>query len=250
MPDTARSLVKRLLHATGWHVGRVNRHTAPFLAGEVHSLFDYQLFRTFDGNPRGLKFLQIGANDGTHGDPLRHFIARYEWSGVMVEPVPATFAALQRLHGKNPRVQLVQAAVDEKPGVRAIYTVADPERKLPEFVHAISSFHRDHLLSFSGLVPDIERHIVAQEVPCRTLREIVAAAKLDRIDVLQIDTEGHDDVVLAQVDFATLRPRLIQFEHNHLSSERLLACLLRLREAGYSFSMEARDVCAVRSSDR
>lgn len=237
--------LKRLLRRAGWHIGRRNSYTAPFLDGEVHSLFDYQIFRTFGAEPRGLRFVQIGANDGLHGDPLYPFVARYEWTGVMVEPVPATFAALQRRHGGNPRIRLVQAAVDAQPGRRVIYSVDDPHAKLPGFVHAIASFHRDHLLSFSQLVPDIARHIVEQEVPCQTLAQILADAGFDQLDILQIDTEGHDDVVLAQVDLAQVRPRVIQFEHTHLPSPRLVDCLLRLREAGYAFSLEGRDLCAV-----
>lgn len=39
-------------------------------------------------------FLQIGSNDGLESDPLRKFITRDRWYGILVEPLPDTFKKL------------------------------------------------------------------------------------------------------------------------------------------------------------
>ena len=34
------------------------------------------------------RFVQVGANDGIYGDPLRTYIERHHWRGILVEPSP------------------------------------------------------------------------------------------------------------------------------------------------------------------
>jgi len=53
---------------------------------------------------RTLKFLQIGAFDGASNDFLASFISRGLLQGVMVEPEPSAFAALEKLYHGNPSV--------------------------------------------------------------------------------------------------------------------------------------------------
>jgi hypothetical protein len=43
---------------------------------------------------RPLRFVQVGANDGVYGDPLRAYIERHHWRGILVEPQPDVFARL------------------------------------------------------------------------------------------------------------------------------------------------------------
>src|SRR3954468_10330611 len=49
-------------------------------------------------------FLQIGANDGVTGDPIRAFVTRYGWHGVCLEPQPEAFARLQATYRDQPQV--------------------------------------------------------------------------------------------------------------------------------------------------
>src|SRR5664279_1658362 len=41
-------------------------------------------------------FIGIGANDGVTHDPLYPFVRDFGWRGIMVEPIPEAFAALER----------------------------------------------------------------------------------------------------------------------------------------------------------
>lgn len=40
-------------------------------------------------------FIQIGASDGIHADPIRYFVLRYQWTGVFVDPLPEVFDRLK-----------------------------------------------------------------------------------------------------------------------------------------------------------
>ena len=56
------------------------------------------------------RFLDVGAHDGkTFSNTLRLY--ERGWSGVLVEPSPASFAGLERQYKDKPRVDLVNAAV-------------------------------------------------------------------------------------------------------------------------------------------
>jgi hypothetical protein len=81
-------------------------------------------------------------------------------------------------------------------------------------------------------------------VPALTFATLVEG--LDRIDVLHIDTEGHDAKILAQVDLARWRPAVIMFESVHLEASERAACESRLRAAGYSLVANEFDTVAVR----
>jgi len=55
-------------------------------------------------------FLDIGAYDGkTFSNTLR--LAEMGWSGVCIEPSPTVFPALLKVHGENPNITLVNAAI-------------------------------------------------------------------------------------------------------------------------------------------
>jgi FkbM family methyltransferase len=59
------------------------------------------------------RFLDIGAYDGrTFSNTLA--LVEQGWTGVCVEPSPSVFVSLLKLHGKNPRVKLVNATVGFK----------------------------------------------------------------------------------------------------------------------------------------
>jgi FkbM family methyltransferase len=42
-----------------------------------------------------LNFIQVGANDGKYVDPLRGYIFKYPWHGILIEPQPDIFAKLR-----------------------------------------------------------------------------------------------------------------------------------------------------------
>ena len=54
---------------------------------------DAQLQKLTKGKT-GIKFIEIGANDGITWDPLFKFIKKYKWEGILVEPHPRYFREL------------------------------------------------------------------------------------------------------------------------------------------------------------
>lgn len=64
---------------------------------------------------KGGRFLDIGAYDGkTFSNTLK--LAEMGWSGVCVEPSPAAFTGLLKIHKNNPEVILVNSAISTDGG--------------------------------------------------------------------------------------------------------------------------------------
>jgi FkbM family methyltransferase len=183
-------------------------------------------------------FVQIGANDGRTGDPLARYIDQHGWRGVMVEPVPATFAQLVENRGATPGIELVNAAITDHDGTVSIAVVDSAHPWTTQF----ASLHSDVTALHRNRYDDFSMHSI--DVPCMTFAQLVQ--DVDQIDVLQVDTEGHDGAILAQVDFARWSPTVVQYEHSHLGVDERKATEERLVAHGYRITSNERDTLALR----
>ncbi|MDB5311155.1 MAG: FkbM family methyltransferase [Gemmataceae bacterium] len=87
--------------------------------------------------------------------------------------------------------------------------------------------------------------IVEVTVPAVTLDSLLRTHDVRRIDLLQIDTEGFDYEVIQMLDFATVRPAIIHYEHTHLSDPDRRGCEKLLSAHGYRLHCAGMDTTAV-----
>lgn len=177
-----------------------------------------------------LFFVQIGAFDGRSGDPLHEWIVRYDWRGILVEPQPRAFAALQRTYADRPELSLRNVAVAEQAGTRTLYTVREDVADATWSTHQVASFDRDHVAARGPAAAD-ESLIEPVSVECVTFEQLLGG--VERVDLLQIDTEGYDATLLGLFDFDAYRPSIVSFENVHLSPRELNFAIRRLIEHGY-----------------
>ena len=180
-------------------------------------------------------FVQIGANDGVALDPLRLELERRHWNGLMIEPVPYVFQRLADRYGEHRRIKLVNAAIADLDGNLPFYSVREPTagEQLWPWYHALGSFKKEVVLKHNAFVPDIAERIVEIQVPCLSFGTLCAKYGLEQVDLLQIDTEGYDYEIVRSLPFEQHRPRLIVYEHHHLSAEDRIACREFLKQQGY-----------------
>jgi FkbM family methyltransferase len=189
---------------------------------------------------RKVVFVQIGSHNGIDGDPLARWIDRHpKWCGTMVEPIPEQFDALTELRGNQARFRLVRAAITDHDGTVEM-TVVDRTEDLPDGVTQLSSIHTDVVLGADVPVSDHLRRVV---VPAMTFASLMEGSP--QIDVLHIDAEGHDAVILDQVDLVSVRPAVVMFERAHLSHADRESCEVRLSEAGYRVVSNSLDTVAL-----
>jgi FkbM family methyltransferase len=199
-------------------------------------------------------FAEIGANDGEQHDLLRPLILSRPWKGIVVEPVPYVFERLERNYAGHPGLILENVAVGARDGVLPFYHLAevdDPASQgLPRWYDGIGSFSRDEVLSHAPYIPDIAERLVTTEVQCLTLNTLCRRNGIEELDLLLIDTEGHDWEIIRHIDFAALMPRLLVFEHYHLGPEDRRDCRDHLRNVGYeSFEEHFDTFCLDTSQD-
>jgi FkbM family methyltransferase len=196
-----------------------------------------RLIRAFaDAYPEAV-FVEIGANDGETWDFLRPYVLDRAWRGVLVEPVPYVFDRLKANYPARDGLVFENVAIGCEDGRRAFFhprEEPDLEGKgLPDWYDGIGSFSREEVLSHAGHIPDIESRLVATEVPVLTLDTLCRRHGIDRLDLLLIDAEGHDWEIIRHLDLASVRPRLLVYEHYHLSRGDRAACREHLHRAGY-----------------
>ena len=192
------------------------------------------LRRIFKGH-RDLFLVQIGSNDGQTGDPVYGLLrANPTWHALLVEPVPYLHERLRDNYRGNPNVRFEQVAVADVAGTSTFYQIDGAAKQhlpdLPPWFDQLGSFDRGHIVRHFG--DRLDRFIVSAQVPTIPLPQLLARNGVTNIDLLHIDTEGHDWVVLRQLDLGQFRPRVILFEHVHLGAEDKAAAR-RYVEPGY-----------------
>lgn len=177
---------------------------------------------------RPFRFVQIGANDGDAIDPLRMLIEKYALTGVLVEPLPTVFEALKKNYAGQPQVSFENAAIGDKNGTLPFYFLEGGPKEASLF----SSFNPDAVRGARNESYQ-EASVRSVQVPVLTPASLLAKHGIDDLSLLVVDTEGWDYKILQAVDFSKTRPRIIEFEHNHLSPSEQEACYNMLIRHGY-----------------
>lgn len=181
-----------------------------------------------------LVFVQIGAFDGRTGDQLWKYVNRYHWTGILVEPQRKSFEALQRTYAEHPELELRNVAISDKAGLRTLYTIREVVG-LPEWATQLASFDRAQVDKHNLRAPQGDDLVVAETVECVTLDHLLA--DVQRVDLLQVDVEGYDAEIIRMFDFDKYSPRVVRFEHAHLSTGDHNAAVQRLVERGYQVAL-------------
>ena len=185
--------------------------------------------------------VQVGAYDGVANDPLNPYIRRFRLSGLLIEPQPVAFAELTANYADQPQLILCRAAVADRDGSRDMYRLAGDGARLPEWAAQMATFRKDFLLAQRRMIPDVERYITADPVPCRTFDSLFRQYGVGRVDVLHVDAEGYDYEVLKLFPFDRFAPALVRYEHHHLPAADQDACLRMLAGLGYSLFVPDQD---------
>ncbi|MFT6359729.1 MAG: FkbM family methyltransferase [Saprospiraceae bacterium] len=192
-------------------------------------------------------FIQIGSNDGFLGDPIYKFIRRDQWSGVLIEPVEYLFQQLRKNYtpiNNDLRLSFEQVAISNELGHKDFYYVKDFEvtEELPVYLNQQGSFNKAHLDAVKQQFPKVEIGTVA--VPCKMVSSIVEKYQPKRIDLIHIDTEGHDFAIVKSIDFQQLQPKMIYFEHRHMTRAQRDELIAMLKSQDYDVLEEEHDTFA------
>jgi FkbM family methyltransferase len=192
-------------------------------------------------------FLEVGANDGKTCDPTYKHAIQGSWPGLLVEPMSEAMAKLKRNYIKNKNVRFAEVAVAQHDGKIQMMRV-DPakEEMLGFFAPFIAEIKGHDAPENLSRRPEVSPHMIEVERECKTLKTIIKENKINKIDLVQIDTEGYDYIVLKQLDFKKFKPSIIHFEYGQLPFDERKAVKVLLSENGYAFILtNIKDMLAV-----
>ena len=189
--------------------------------------------RIFESGPN-FTFIQIGVFDGITHDPLRKYIDKCGWRGILIEPQSRAASVLRDLYGSNNDIVVLQAALDRQIGRRTLFTVES--ETAPAWAGGLASFDRETIVKHADLIPGLEGMIREEAVDCITFDDVLERLPSERLDLLQIDTEGADAYILSLFPLDRVRPAIIHWEVKHLSTAQREDCLDRLLAYGYRFA--------------
>jgi len=216
----------------------------------------------------GVRFVQIGANDGLRWDPLRRSIIRQRWTGLVIEPLPGVFSLLQRHYAHVLGVRSIQVAIGARDEVLRFWTVSQHfldglHEEVQLFYLRKSSFQREAVenaltrvgdgerqyLAERGHIPgpvDLQAVVVPVEVQCLTLNSLLAQHWHTEVPhLVAIDAEGHEAKIIPAIDFSVVRPRILFYEACNLVAEDRDRVEAHLRRAGYSVRPMGGDAIAM-----
>ena len=137
IPSAVKSALKRQPHLYDFVIGVIKRNVLRERSPA------YEILNEFSKSRGGrVSFVQIGANDGLRNDPIREFIVRDPWTGVLIEPLPSVFELLKEnyawLAGRR-SLAFENPAISTSESSLSLYTVADHLlNSLPLEAHSIS----------------------------------------------------------------------------------------------------------------
>lgn len=179
--------------------------------------------------------IQIGANDGDDfvRSVVRRYGRRHSVKGILVEPQSYFCTKLIHNYEKMDGIKIMNVAVSDSAKEATLYYIDYGAKGMPGWSKGLGSFDRNVVLSHEALFAGIGHSIKTLNVKCVTVQELLSDAPNGIVDVLVVDTEGHDYVILKQFDFTQVRPKLIVFESKHLSADDLARSDAMLGGAGY-----------------
>jgi FkbM family methyltransferase len=236
------AILKKALRGLGVVAVRSHHASVKYVDDPPAGMLDLVLlmsFRSLDG----LRFVQIGANDGVRADPIRQKVLDHGWTGMLVEPLATLFEELKRNYGGRRGLDFVNAAVDSSEGTRTIHVLRQG-CGAPDWANGLATFD---LARISAIARDLglgDGDILHQEVMTVTWATLLERFGSRPCDVLIVDAEGHDIALLRAAPLARWRPRVIQFENPGANPQERLSFYGELLGLGYEVASDGQDTVA------
>ncbi len=200
------------------------------MAGVVIRNFE-DLIRCWAPEVENFYFVQVGANNPRCGDPLYRFVRDMNWGGILIEPQKWVFEEqLLPAYLDCTGLFFENVAIAEEDGAGELFKLAISRQRWATGIASLSMGH---------ITAHIERGFVEQNIGNRRadlpeskedyvdveqIRTMRFDSLLDKyhpakIDLLQIDAEGHDYRLLQLFDFDRYRPGIVQWESLHMSPD-------------------------------
>lgn len=216
------------------------------------------LARAYTATADDFLFIQVGANDGRIGDPLFSLVTEYGWRGILLEPQRYVYEnRLVPNYAGHGGLQFENVAMDKQVGQRKLYKLSFSQER---WATGLASFKKSHLEKhiaegyIERMIGDERNRLPASEteyicseiVTTMTFDALLDKYRIEKLDLLQMDTEGFDYTLLQLFDFSRLQPSIIQLEHHVMTDQERQDSLNLLHRYDYLTFFEHINIVAFR----
>jgi FkbM family methyltransferase len=200
----------------------------------------------FVNKKESVSFIQIGANDGVQADNINIHLSS-KWQGWLVEPLPYYFENLKKnYNNSSAHLEFVNCAVSNKAGQMEIfYLNPNVISNFPVWCHGLGTSSKIRLIEqVEGLFNSdtlLQDSIMSTVVPTVTFEQFVNKYKIRNIDLLAIDTEGHDFIILDSINMKKYQIGAFLFEFKHMKLREIFALVFRFFCNGYNVRFHSQD---------
>ena len=214
-----------------------------FKPGANHVNVDI-FFTLLSNKSNPVSFIQIGSNDGVKNDPIFPFVNKYQWKGILVEPLPDFYEKLVGNYQSAKNLTFENVGISDQNGEMDFYFLP-PEYDKPEWLQQIGTFDKEaiefNLANFPELIGKIER----RKIQTFTLKHLLDKNKVLKMDLLIIDAEGFEYKILKQLEQLSEKPSYILFEWGCMKENMQNDLFNFLRNQKYKLYSSSGDVLAV-----
>jgi len=151
---------------------------------------------------------------------------------------------LQSLYKGQRGYRFENAVVSDQNGLIDFYVMKRNSRLSSISMDRSKEFHKHSKQKLDTMVEKIQ-------VKSFRLQTLLKKHNIKTFDLLQVDTEGYDDVVIKQIEDLKFLPKLIHFEHIHLSLNQRRDIIQFLHKKSYRIILRTsnRDLLCIRDLD-
>jgi FkbM family methyltransferase len=195
-------------------------------------------------------FMEIGAWDGIGADCFYPLVKKYKISGILIEPQEDAFRKLKENYAYHNKIFFDNIAVAEKDCIKPLYFISlNSQTTTPAYASlkkevtekGVAFLQRNNILP----VGEFSQYILSKPVQCLSISTIIKKHKLNKIDILQIDTEGYEYEILKSMPFDKIKPKIIRCEYKHMDRAGYRNSIKILKRNGYSVILHVPDILAL-----
>jgi FkbM family methyltransferase len=169
-------------------------------------------------------FVEAGAYDGEYHSNSLYFELKRNWTGILIEPVPSSYASI--LKKRRNAYALNACIASDQPILakfKAFKSMSGREKEM-------SSEHKNKI--------ELEAQATSTKpetlyVPCFSLHTILKALDVKIVDYFTLDVEGGEFDVLKRIDFGQLEFKAISIEYNSAESVKKFAITHHLTNSNF-----------------
>lgn len=180
----------------------------------------------------------IGANEmgNEPNEWFGHFIRAHQIRATVLEPSAQSYRNLQANFGREAYVVPLRLAVQpnrsaiEPDGTCKFWTCGGP---CSQTAHLDASTREKVSHVSEYWLKKFRTRMRQVSVPCVTADALITSQHLEDVDIVTVDTEGHDFEIVKRLPLMRIRPAIVEFEAKAMTSAMVRTIVRLLKSYGY-----------------